>query len=40
MGFPKPIYLRKRKYRVENELDSFDAASAGERESSESTEAA
>ena len=25
LGFPKPIYIRGRKYRDERELDAFDA---------------
>jgi hypothetical protein len=26
LGFPKPLYIRGRKYRDERELDAFDAA--------------
>jgi hypothetical protein len=29
LGFPKPIRIRKRKYRDESELDAFDAARKG-----------
>jgi predicted DNA-binding transcriptional regulator AlpA len=28
LGFPKPIYIRNRKYRDERELDAFDASRA------------
>jgi hypothetical protein len=28
LGFPKPIYIRRRKYRHLSELDAFDAARA------------
>jgi predicted DNA-binding transcriptional regulator AlpA len=26
LGFPKPVIIRKRKYRLESDLDAFDAA--------------
>jgi predicted DNA-binding transcriptional regulator AlpA len=28
LGFPRPIYIKSRKYRSEAELDAFDAAAA------------
>jgi predicted DNA-binding transcriptional regulator AlpA len=32
LGFPKPIRIRNRKFRDEDELDEFDAARAAERQ--------
>jgi predicted DNA-binding transcriptional regulator AlpA len=32
LGFPKPVKIRGRNYRVEPELDEFDQARADERE--------
>ena len=32
LGFPPPIYIRKRKYRDADELDAFDRKRAAERE--------
>ena len=31
LGFPKPVRINGRKYRVEDELNEFDAARAAER---------
>lgn len=32
LGFPKPVRIKNRKFRDEDELDQFDAARAAERE--------
>jgi predicted DNA-binding transcriptional regulator AlpA len=32
LKFPKPVRIRKRKHRYDDELDAFDAAQAAERE--------
>jgi hypothetical protein len=32
LNFPKPVYIRKRKYRSAEELAEFDAACAAERD--------
>jgi predicted DNA-binding transcriptional regulator AlpA len=32
LNFPKPIYIRKRKYRRVRELDAFDEARASQKE--------
>jgi len=32
LGFPKPVRINGRKYRVEDELDQFDARRAAERD--------
>jgi predicted DNA-binding transcriptional regulator AlpA len=32
LGFPKPVRINGRKYRVEAELDKFDATRAAERD--------
>jgi predicted DNA-binding transcriptional regulator AlpA len=32
LNFPKPIRIRKRKHRYEDELDAFDRARAAERD--------
>jgi len=34
LGFPKPVRINGRKYRVEDELDQFDARRAAERDAS------
>jgi predicted DNA-binding transcriptional regulator AlpA len=31
-GFPKPVRIKTRKFRIESELDAFDEARAAERE--------
>jgi hypothetical protein len=32
LGFPKPVLINKRKYRIVEELDKFDAQRAAERD--------